>query len=205
MNIYITFVISYIVGAIPFAFIFTRLITGEDVRKIGSGNVGATNATRVMGFKMGVLVGVLDVLKGFIGVSIAQWLLPSNLPIYYLLLASFLTVIGHNWSIFLNFSGGKGVATTFGILLKLMPVSFFAFIIIWLSIVLLTRYVSLASIVSAISIPVIAFLYYENFYLTFFSLLLAMLIIIRHHSNIDRLVKGNERKVHWPPETEKEG
>jgi glycerol-3-phosphate acyltransferase PlsY len=205
MRLLITFIISYIIGAIPFAFIFTRLLTGKDVRKIGSGNVGATNASRVMGIKFGLLVGVLDVLKGFFGVWVAQLLLPPDLPVYYLLMASFLTVLGHNWSIFLKFSGGKGVATTFGILLKLMPAAFLAFIIIWLSVVILTRYVSLASIISSLSIPVVALLYYKNLYITLFSLLLTALIVIRHHGNINRLIKGTERKMSWPPNIDREG
>lgn len=205
MRLLITFIICYIIGAIPFAFIFTRLLTGKDVRKIGSGNVGATNASRVMGIKFGLLVGVLDVLKGFFGVWVAQLLLPPDLPVYYLLMASFLTVLGHNWSLFLKFSGGKGVATTFGILLKLMPAAFLAFIIIWLSVVILIRYVSLASIISSLSIPVVALLYYKNLYITLFSLLLTALIVIRHHGNINRLIKGTERKMSWPPNIDGEG
>src|SRR5690554_7526195 len=130
INIIIAFFISYIIGAIPFAFILTRFMTGKDVRKIGSGNVGATNASRAMGFKYGVLVALLDLLKGYVAVSLTKIILPDNLASYYLLGASLLIIIGHNWSVFLSFSGGKGVATILGVFLNLVPLTFVIFIIV---------------------------------------------------------------------------
>ena len=116
LSFFLVIIISYLIGAIPFAYIMTRLITGKDVRDFGSGNVGATNAGRVLGFKYGFLVAVLDVLKAILAVNITRSLLSPELPEYYLLIAALFVIIGHNWTIFLGFSGGKGVATTCGVI-----------------------------------------------------------------------------------------
>jgi len=199
INIIIAFFISYIIGAIPFAFILTRFMTGKDVRKIGSGNVGATNASRAMGFKYGVLVALLDLLKGYVAVSLTKIILPDNLASYYLLGASLLIIIGHNWSVFLSFSGGKGVATTLGVFLNLVPLTFVIFIIVWFTVVILTKYVSLASILGALSSPIISIIFYNNSYITLFSCLVAILIILRHYSNLNRLIRGRERRFSFPP------
>ncbi len=203
MSFLIIILVSYFLGAIPFAYIMTRLITGKDVRSYGSGNVGATNAARMLGFKYGVLVAILDVLKGILAVTIAKTLLPIDAPTYYLLLAALTVIIGHNWSVFLKFSGGKGVATTFGVILSLYPLVFLIFLLIWISLVLITRYVSLASIVSAMIVPVIVYLRTANIYHLLFTLLFAALIVFRHSSNIKRLIKGNESKMTWPPGVKK--
>lgn len=198
MNFIIVLIVSYLLGAIPFAYIMTRLITGKDVRSYGSGNVGATNAARILGFKYGLLIAILDILKGILAVSIAKTLIQAGDPRYFLLIASLLVIIGHNWSIFLKFSGGKGVATTFGIILSLYPIAFLVFSLSWISIVLLTRYVSLASIISAILVPIIVYITTANIYDLLFTLLFAILIVLRHSGNIKRLVKGNESKMSWP-------
>lgn len=199
MKIILVLLFCYLIGAVPFAFILTRLITGKDVRQFGSGNVGATNATRVMGLKFGIVVAIADILKGFFAVFVAQLLLPGNLPEYFLLMAAIMAIIGHNWSIFLKFSGGRGVAATFGVLLKLFPLSFIIFTIIWLTIVVLTRYVSLASISAAISVPLSVYLLKGNYYNFIFALILAFFVIIRHQSNIRRLIHGRENRMKWPP------
>lgn len=203
MSFLVIILVSYFLGAIPFAYIMTRLITGKDVRSYGSGNVGATNAARMLGFKYGALVAILDVLKGILAVTIAKTLLPVDAPTYYLLLAALTVIIGHNWSVFLKFSGGKGVATTFGVILSLYPLVFLIFLLIWVSLVLITRYVSLASIVSAMIVPVIVYLRTANIYHLLFTLLFAALIVFRHSSNIKRLIKGNESKMAWPPSVKK--
>lgn len=203
MTILLILIFSYFLGAIPFAYIFTYLLTGKDVRKYGSGNVGATNASRVMGFKYGLIVAGLDLLKGFIAVLIAQTLLPAGLPDYFTFLAALMAIIGHNWSVFLRFSGGKGVATTFGILLKLIPVVFIGYAIIWLVTVILTKYVSLASIIAALALPVLIYYLKGDLSLVVFSLALAGFIVIRHHSNIRRLLQGRENRMDWPPGAKK--
>lgn len=197
MSIYLIMIFSYFLGSIPFAYIITRFMTGKDVRKIGSGNVGATNASRVMGVKYGLLVGIFDILKGFLAVTIAQLLLPGEAS-YLLLLASLLAIIGHNWSIFLKFTGGKGVATTFGVLLKLLPVVFIFYVVIWLLVVIITRYISLASILGALFLPVLVYIFRDEPAFIYFAMALALLIIIRHHSNIRRLIKGTESRFRWP-------
>lgn len=188
-------IISYLLGSIPSAFLLTRLITGKDVRQYGSGNVGATNATRVMGFSYGVLVGAMDILKGYLAVMVAQTLLAGNISIYFVLLAALLAIIGHNWSVFLNFTGGKGVATTFGVILRLLPSLFLVYAVIWLLLVLISKYVSLASIIGAISLPIVTFLLDLELAYVIFTLILALFIIIRHQANIKRLISGQEKKV----------
>lgn len=195
MRIFMVLIISYLLGSIPSAFLLTRLITGKDVRQYGSGNVGATNATRVMGFSYGVLVGAMDILKGYLAVMVAQTLLAGNISIYFVLLAALLAIIGHNWSVFLNFTGGKGVATTFGVILRLLPSLFLVYAVIWLLLVLISKYVSLASIIGAISLPIVTFLLDLELAYVIFTLILALFIIIRHQANIKRLISGQEKKV----------
>ncbi|MFW6305971.1 MAG: glycerol-3-phosphate 1-O-acyltransferase PlsY [Bacillota bacterium] len=198
MNFMIVLLISYLIGAIPFAYLITRLITGKDVRKHGSGNVGATNAARVMGFKYGILVAILDIAKGILAVIIARNLLTQGSPTYFLLISSLFVIIGHNWSVFLNFSGGKGVATTFGVIISLFPLVFLYFLIIWILLVIITRYVSLASIVSAGVVPFLVYFNKGNIYEIIFTLIFALLIIFRHSSNIKRLLNGEESRMNWP-------
>lgn len=186
--------ICYLIGAVPFAFITTHLITGKDVRKYGSGNVGATNASRLLGFKFGVLVALLDIFKGYIAVLIANLFL-FDMPVYYFLLASLAVIIGHNWSVFLRFSGGKGVATTVGVLLRLLPIGFLIYALIWISVIILSKYVSLGSIMAAMSLPLIFFFYKEEAIYIVFAIIIALFVIARHYSNIKRLLKGKERKI----------
>src|SRR6056297_4202309 len=111
MKIIMVFIISYLLGSIPTGYVITNWIKGIDVRKFGSGNVGATNVTRVMGLKYRAFVALMDILKGYISVLIAQNILQVT-PNYIIFAAALLAIIGHDWSIFLKFSGGKGVATT---------------------------------------------------------------------------------------------
>lgn len=199
MAISILMILSYLIGAIPFAFIFTKLVAGTDVRKIGSGNVGATNTSRILGLKYGVVVGILDVLKGFLAVFLLQLLLPENASEYWILVGAILSIIGHNWSIFLRFTGGKGVATTFGVVLRTLPLVFIiCTVLIWLIVVVATKYVSLASMLGAISLPIQIIILRRNPYFFIFAVILALFIVVRHHSNIKRLFQGCERRLSWP-------
>ncbi len=199
MAISILMILSYLIGAIPFAFIFTKLVAGTDVRKIGSGNVGATNTSRILGLKYGVVVGILDVLKGFLAVFLLQLLLPENASEYWILVGAVLSIIGHNWSIFLRFTGGKGVATTFGVVLRTLPLVFIiCTVLIWLIVVVATKYVSLASMLGAISLPIQIIILRRNPYFFIFAVILALFIVVRHHSNIKRLFQGCERRLSWP-------
>lgn len=198
MNLFVVFLLSYFIGAIPFAYIMTRIITGKDIRQFGSGNVGATNAARLLGLKYGLLVAALDILKGILAVSIAKIIIPADSPRYFLLIASLLVIVGHNWSILLKFTGGKGVATSFGVLVSLYPVSLLVSLACWILLIFLTRYVSLASIVCAIITPLLILFLNRNIYDIFFVSVFALLIIYRHTPNIKRLLKGNENKLKWP-------
>lgn len=198
LSFIIAIIISYTIGAIPFAYIMTRLLVGKDVREFGSGNVGATNAGRVLGFKYGFMVAVLDVLKAILAVSIARWLLSAELPEFSLLIIALFVIIGHNWSIFLRFSGGKGVATTCGVLFSLYPLAFFIFFIIWLIVVLFSRYISLASIISGVSLPLVIYLLKGDIYDIIFALIFAILIVLRHRTNINRLINKSENKINLP-------
>ena len=195
-------VIGYLIGAIPTGYIVTKYIKDIDLRSMGSGNVGATNVTRALGFKMGLFVAVLDVLKGFVAVLLAQIILPANTPINYIFIIGLAAIIGHNWSVFLGFSGGKGVATTLGVVLKLLPISFFIFVFIWIALTVLTRYVSLGSILGAISIPVSSFVLNYNSNYIIYTSILALSIILTHHENIKRLLQGRENRMNWPPNSQ---
>lgn len=199
MAVFMLLVLSYLIGAIPFAFIFTKLVAGTDVRKVGSGNVGATNTSRILGLKYGVLVGILDVLKGFLAVFVLQLLLPENASEYWILVGAIFSIIGHNWSIFLRFTGGKGVATTFGVVLRTLPLVFIiCTVLVWLIVVVATKYVSLASMLGAISLPIQIIILRRNPYFFIFAVILALFIVFRHHSNIKRLLQGCERRLSWP-------
>ena len=197
------FLISYLIGSIPWAFILGKL-KGIDIRKHGSGNVGATNARRVLGKKIGILCFFLDFLKGFLPLKSFLILCEKNIldisSDYAFIIVAFSVIAGHIWPIYLKFKGGKGVSTMAGILLATAPISLLIGGIIWTIIFYTFRYVSLASILAAITLPISAFILskYEidklsNTMLTVL-LALALLIIIKHKSNIARLIKGTENR-----------
>ncbi len=198
MNLILTIIIAYLLGSIPTSYIFSNYLHGIDLRKLGSGNLGATNVSRIMGFVPGLIVAVLDVLKGFLAIYIARHFLSPEQSIYLLFLVGLAVIAGHNWSIFLSFAGGKGVATTLGVTLNLMPINFLIFFIVWLLIILFTKYVSLGSIIAAISLPLITIFNYNINY-TFFTIIIASMIIFTHRENIKRLINGKENRMTWPP------
>jgi acyl phosphate:glycerol-3-phosphate acyltransferase len=187
--------LAYLLGSIPFGFI-AGLIAGVDVREHGSGNIGATNTLRVLGRKYGYAVFVADVLKGFLAVRIALWLAQFDPSTSYFIgiLAAFFVVVGHSFPVWLRFRGGKGVAAAAGACLGLLPVATFIAVIVWIAIFFAFRFVSLASIVAAIALPISAWLLgnVADPILLGFSGLIAALIIFRHRSNIVRLLQGSE-------------
>lgn len=181
---------GYLLGSIPWGFIVCKL-KKINIREIGSGNIGATNVYRALGFRWAAVVGALDVLKGVVPTIIALQILDTDLLILTVGMAA---VAGHNWSIFVGFKGGRGVATTGGVVLVLMPwISLFV-VLVWAVIVKLTRYVSLGSIAAAVIFPILAFFYASLPYFIF-TLLLAAAIIIQHRPNIKRLLAGEENRV----------
>lgn len=190
-------VISYLLGSIPAGYLAGRA-AGVDVRQHGSGNIGATNVLRVLGRAYGYAVFVTDAVKGFAAVRIAYVLCArAPHPEYYAILAAILAVVGHSFPVWLNFKGGKGVATTLGAVAGLVPLAIVPEAVIWLSVFFVSRYVSLASIVAAALLPaIIATLLYLHVTtgtaLLYFSVVVAVLITWRHRTNLARLRAGNE-------------
>lgn len=186
-------VFAYFVGSIPFAYIFVRFVTGRDVRKEGSGNVGATNALRSAGWKVGVSVTILDTAKG----SLAVWAMMVFNPESAWLSASMLAVVaGHCFPPWLLFRGGKGVATGLGAFLVIAPLSALAAVGVWFVMLAAFRWVSLASMTATASFPVLIQIIDHPDWITLASVAAAaILIILRHHSNIHNLVTGHEQRL----------
>jgi len=187
---YIIPLLAYFLGAIPFGYILVRLTQGTDIRRTGSGNIGATNVFRQSRWG-GVLTLVLDAAKGLLAVLSAGWL---GGALEWQALAALAAITGHIFTVFLGFKGGKGVATGAGAYLALAPVSFSFSLGIFVAAVLLFRYISLGSILAAISFPVTAFFREEPTSILICSLIGSILIVAKHHENIRRLRSGGETR-----------
>lgn len=203
-------VASYLIGSIPFSYLVARAIAGEDIRQSGSRNVGATNVMRTAGKGGGVLALLLDGAKGYGSIALARWIVsqpewpfapaPGN-PLHsremWIALAGLIAVLAHMFPLWLRFHGGKGVATAAGAFLALDPIAVLAAAIVFVIVLLVTRFVSLASILSAASIPLfIRFLVNDApFWRIVISIVIAILVITKHHANIARLTQGSERRV----------
>lgn len=182
MNEALAIIIGYFLGSIPSAFIITRLKKGRDIRRIGGGNVGGLNVFREVGLWPALVVGVVDLGKGAAAVAIAKWGL--NVPDAYILLAGLASVIGHNWMIWLKFSGGKGMGAAMGALIVLLPVYgyasllgiFFAVIIIPL---VITRNVALSMALGLLSLPLIVWFGTHSGYATIISVALLLIIMVK--------------------------
>ncbi len=188
--------LSYLVGAIPFGLWVART-RGVDIRAKGSGNIGATNVFRCVGKSWGLLVYGLDMGKGLWGALLLPALLSTGEPATLLcVLSGCSAVIGHNWPVYLKFKGGKGIATSSGLLLGLAPAAVLVAIAVWLVTFLLTRYVSAASILAAVAVAAFAWLYYADAGLLLPLVLSAIsaLAILRHRQNIQRLLSGTENR-----------
>ena len=200
MKLFLVLLFSYLLGSIPNGYIFGMQFADKDIRNYGSGNVGATNVARVAGYKVGLLVAILDIAKGYISVLIAQYFLLPEYAMTFVFIAAILAIIGHNWSIFLSLNGGKGVATSVGIILRLFPYSLLILFIVWIVMIILTKMVSVGSILGAVSLPIsVAFIYSTGTPYIIFSSIITLLIIFSHRSNIKRIINGNENKMSWPP------
>jgi glycerol-3-phosphate acyltransferase PlsY len=192
---------SYLLGSIPFGYLAGRL-RGIDIRQAGSGNVGATNAVRVLGKAYGYPVFALDFLKGFAAVTISMLMAPGrppewNLPDLFGVLAAVSSVLGHSYSPWLKFKGGKGVATSAGALLALTPLATLVGVAIWIIVFCLTRYVSLASVIAAVILPIVILLLRWHDQnngkpLICASAGVAAVVVWRHRSNLSRLMRGTE-------------
>ena len=185
-------ILGYFIGSIPNGLIFGKMIWNVDLREKGSGNIGATNAWRVLGKKAGLLVFALDFLKGVIPVLLASTFI--GLP-WSMVIAGLAAIAGHVFSIFTAFQGGKAVATGLGVITILMPNVALIVFVTWLIIVLITRYVSLGSIVASILVPILAVVFKYPGAFLYFGTFAATLIVLRHRPNIKRLLSGTENKI----------
>ncbi len=191
---------SYLIGAIPFAYIIARL-HGVDVRKVGSGNVGATNVLRSVGKVAGVSVLLLDVAKGYL----PTLLIPHAFTAYthgepsstLAIACAMGAICGHVWPIYLGFKGGKGIATSAGALIALAPAAVLIGLVVWIIVLLVSKYVSLASITAAVAIPAVSWYIYspDGMLLPGALTVIGILAVAKHKSNIQRLIKGNENRI----------
>ena len=216
---YTVFIISllaaYLIGSFPFGFWIAKL-KGIDIRDHGSGNIGATNVFRNLGPRYGVLVLILDIAKGLLPVLIGSSVILEKIPIdpavvndkealegfVYVTLA-ISTIIGHNYTFWLGFKGGKGIATSAGALIPFLPEVLIGSFIIWIVVFFTSRYVALASILAALSLPILTYLLDHNYIfpdinsslpVLFFGVLAGLMALWRHKSNIQRIIKGEEDK-----------
>jgi glycerol-3-phosphate acyltransferase PlsY len=180
-------------GSLPTALLIVRLVTGDDVRRKGSGNVGATNALRAAGWKAGVAVTLIDVAKGALAVWLMRWFNPESGWVAAAMLAA---VIGHCYPLWLKFRGGKGVAAGFGAFLVIAPLSALAALGVWVVVLVVSRWVALASMVASAVFPLALKLIDRPDTVTLVSVsAAAVLIIFRHSSNIRKMLSGEEVKV----------
>ncbi len=177
---FVVIIIAYLVGSIPWAYIVTRRVTGQDIRRLGSGNVGSNNVYRYLGLKAAIPVAILDVAKGAAAVAVAHWLLevPLYQPHLLVLLAGIAVVAGHTWSVYLKFSGGNGLSATIGALAIIMPWELLIVIALLLVLKVITHNLVLSVNISLFSVPVSAwFLEKELLYVGFCIVLIIMLVL----------------------------
>lgn len=182
-------IVAYLLGSIPSGLIIGKLFFNTDVRLYGSKNIGATNTYRVLGWKAALPVFLCDAGKGMAGVAV--FAPEPNL----MLLGGILAMVGHNWSVFLGFKGGRGVATGLGVLIFLVPLISAICFATWAVIVYFTKYVSLGSIVGAALVPILMIVFGEPLWYIVFGTVAALFVILRHRENIMRLLRGKELKV----------
>lgn len=198
--------IAYLLGSIPFGFLLVKYVftEGEDVRRVGSGGIGATNVTRRAGMKAGLLTYAFDVAKGFAAVVLMRQIESENY--FWVGAAAVAAIVGHIFPVFLKFRGGKGVATGVGVYLALAPYAVLTTLGLWGAIVYLTRYVSLGSIIATAAVPLWTWFYYglllpDSVQHSHLKAILVValagcaLIVAKHHENINRLLRGSENKL----------
>ena len=191
MSYLISLIISYFFGSIPFGLIVTKLFNMGDIRKVGSGNIGATNVMRVGGLRIAGLVWILDMLKAIVAVLIGRYVGGETLAVW----CGFIAIIGHCFPIWLKWHGGKGVSCLFGVLLAVNPVLFVICGIEWLIVALGTGFSSAGALVAFCLMPILGFVIGVN--IGFGFLAIALLCLWRHRENIVRLISGRESKIEW--------
>jgi glycerol-3-phosphate acyltransferase PlsY len=186
--------IAYLLGSIPFGYLLVRIFRKEDIRTTGSGNIGATNVARSGAKGLGIATLLLDLGKAYLAVKIAQWLGPGNYDVA--VAAAIAAILGHVYPVWLGFRGGKGVASALGVFLALTWPSALSILAVFIVVFLLTRYVSLASIIASASLPLFAFHFVPQRtpIVIFGFLFIPILVIVKHHQNIRRLLNGTESR-----------
>ncbi len=204
INLLVILVVSYFMGSIPFSYILGKVVKGIDLRHHGSGNVGATNALRVLGWKIGIIAMILDILKGYGAVILALVLLPETNLAH--ITGGLFAIFGHIFTVFLGFKGGKGVATSAGVFAALIPVTFVIGLSCFVLITAISRYVSAGSIMAAVILVISqSFFTFRNGvhnpeYLIL-VIIAAIFIIVKHKANIKRLLNGTESKISFRHKT----
>ncbi len=215
LNLIVIVILSYLVGSIPTSILVTRWVKNVDIRNYGSGNAGGTNVMRVLGWKYGVFVILLDAFKGAIAVIFIARLYLGSFPFpnatpfddftLVQIIAGLAAVLGHIWTIFADFKGGKGIATALGFLMTLITVDMLLAIAVFAIVVYISKYISLGSIIAAVSVPVIV-LVRENIFgaqiqgyqtILPFCVLVALLVIYTHRANLLRLINGKENRINF--------
>ncbi len=200
----VVIIISYLLGGIPFGYLIA-VTKGIDIRTEGSGNIGATNVSRVLGRKYGLIIFLLDMFKGFVAVFFVPLFAsgikyPTTADSLPVILCGLSAVLGHAFPVYLKFKGGKAVATSFGIFVWLAPIAIAISFGAWITTVLVSRYVSLGSIIGTLVlvgaiICVVDSPFGDNMYITYLSVAVAILVVIKHTSNIKRIISGTEKRV----------
>src|SRR5689334_1173310 len=197
MTLFVIPIAAYFLGSIPFGLLLTKAFGRGDVRKVGSGNIGATNVARAAGLLAGVFTLVLDVAKGAAAVFLAEKL--SHDSAAWMMIAAFAALVGHCFPVWLKFRGGKGVATAAGVFLVLSPLACLAAVILFLLVVVFWRYISLGSVSTAAAMPLLIYFLWAPHHapptsVTFGAVATALLIVYKHRGNLQRLVAGVEPK-----------
>ncbi|MCK4653025.1 MAG: glycerol-3-phosphate 1-O-acyltransferase PlsY [Candidatus Cloacimonetes bacterium] len=198
-NFVLVFFCAYLLGSIPTSYLMGKIIKGIDIRQFGSGNVGASNALRVLGTKVGITTLLIDTAKGFFAVYLGNILL-QNHSILILISIGLFAIIGHIFTIFLKFKGGKGVATSTGVFIALAPIPVLISLSVFLLAVIISKYISLGSILAALAFFITELIInihnsFDSIELLIFAFVITLFIIVRHKSNIKRIIDGNENKI----------
>ena len=190
---------AYLIGSIPTGFLMTKIFAGADIRSAGSMNVGATNVYRVAGKLPGLLTLIIDIAKGAIVVTLAADFFYRYLPdvdyIFYKTLLGLIVILGHIYSLFLKFKGGKGVATTIGVAAVIAPLVLLVSLAVWLIVFIPTNYVSLGSLAFGMALPVSALIFDQSFYVVILFVIICLMNTYKHRENIKRLLKREENKT----------
>lgn len=192
--------LGYLLGSVPFGFLIVKLARGGDIRRQGSGNIGAANVARNLGVLAGALTLLLDAAKGYAAVLLASRLSHGSDSPRWMMAAAIAAVLGHMFPVWLGFEGGKGVATSLGVFLPICREAAVAAVILWILVVAFWRYSSLGSVVAAAAMPVLVYLLYAPRhappgYITIGSVFVALLVLIKHRANIERLIAGEEPRL----------